>query len=137
MDIVIVHAAATWVMFGVIALVQLVHYPSFLYVPAERFLEFERFHQARISFIVVPAMLLEAGTAVLLFREPRFQGDPLFLLSLGLLLLVWLSTALLQGPLHGKLEKAYDETLILRLIRWNWLRTIGWGFRAVVIGHLL
>ena len=49
-----------------------------------------------------------------------------------LLLLIWLSTAFLQVPLHRRLAAGYDSRTATRLVRSNWVRTIAWTVRGVV-----
>lgn len=46
-------------MFGVIWMMQLVHYPLMHFVPEERFTRFETAHRQRISLVVGPLMALE------------------------------------------------------------------------------
>ncbi|MCS3861544.1 hypothetical protein GGP86_001322 [Salinibacter ruber] len=57
------HAAATLVMFGVILIVQRVHYPLFHYVRAADYEAFQAAHMRRITWIVGPAMAVELTTA--------------------------------------------------------------------------
>ena len=51
-------------------------------------------------------------------------------LGLMLVLLIWLSTALIQSPLHGKLSAAYDAARHASLVRGNRLRTWLWLLRG-------
>ena len=44
---------------GLIWTVQLVHYPSFQFIEKDSFVEFEKFHQRKISILVIPLMILE------------------------------------------------------------------------------
>jgi hypothetical protein len=130
------HLCATCAMAGVIWIVQLVHYPAFLFVAKERFAEFERFHCARISFVVMPLMFLELGTAAILLLQSGLGANPVFGISLGILFLLWVSTFALHAPLHRALTQGWNAELIERLIRRNWLRTIGWTSRGVLLGVL-
>jgi hypothetical protein len=68
---------------------------------------------------------------LLVFRP---QGTPLWMLIAGaaLLLVVWLSTAVLQVPLHATLTKGYDERAIAMLVSTNWIRTVAWSARGVL-----
>lgn len=125
---------ATLYMTGLIWFVQLVHYPMFANVPAEVFVEYERVHQARTTWAVGPAMLLELGTAIaLLWVRP--PGVPLWVawVGLALLLLVDGSTAVFFGPQHGRLSAGFDAQLHRQLVDWNWLRTAGWTARGVLL----
>ena len=49
----ILHLIATSVMVGVIWVIQLVHYPSFHFVELKQYTTFQRFHMARISYVVI------------------------------------------------------------------------------------
>jgi len=127
----ITHLLATAAMVGVIWLVQLAHYPSFRYIDPAQFTRFEKFHCASISFVVMPLMLLELATAALLYSSG--ERTMAFLASLILLALIWVSTFAVQVPLHQKLEMGYDLPSINRLITTNWIRTICWSGRFLLL----
>jgi len=127
--LVAVQSAATFAMTGVIWLVQLVQYPGFARVGAAEFGAFHRHHCRSIGFVVGPLMVLELLTALLLAAA----GEPhwFWRVMLGALLSIWLSTALLQGPLHGRLTREGPRPELVRaLVRGNWLRTILWSARS-------
>jgi hypothetical protein len=130
-----VHALATAAMFGVIWLVQLAHYPLMLSVGPERFHEWHKGHLARITFVVGPLMLLETATGLAWILLPDPANSPLLAwVGMGLIFAIWLSTAILQVPLHRKLELGgYDASVIRRLVATNWLRTLAWSARAVLV----
>ena len=50
-----------------------------------------------------------------------------------LVFVVWLSTFALQVPIHNRLKIRKDEILIRRLVVSNWIRTLAWSFKAVLI----
>lgn len=60
----IVHLAATLSMVGLIWFVQIVHYPLFAYVGAEKFIAYEAAHARLTTWVVAPPMLTEALTAL-------------------------------------------------------------------------
>ena len=125
----IAQAAATFGMTGVIWLVQLVQYPGFRHVGTAAFANFHRHHCRSIGLVVGPLMVLELLTALLL----AVAGEPLWFwrTMLGVLLIIWISTALWQGPLHGRLSREGARPDLLRaLVRGNWLRTILWTARS-------
>lgn len=124
------HLAACLYMTGVICLIQGVHYPAFLDIDRARFSAFSRYHRRRMAGLVMPVMLLELVTGVLLFRK---LPDSLYTANLVGLVLIWCSTMLLSVPCHKQLEKGYDEETVQRLIRTNWPRTILWTTRAVLL----
>jgi hypothetical protein len=70
-------------------------------------------------------LLLAAGGDV--FRRPAF------LLSVGLLVAIWASTFLVQVPLHNALVDGFDAGAHGSLVRTNWVRTIGWSARGLLL----
>ena len=130
----LVQAAATLFMTGVIWIVQAVLYPLFALVGRDGFGEYAREHQRRITPVVAVAMPVEAVTAVLLlFVTPAGVQMGLLVLGAILLLPIWLSTALLQVPAHRRLSSGFDDRAAARLVRTNWLRTALWSTRSALI----
>jgi hypothetical protein len=122
-------AGATWGMTGVIWIVQLVQYPGFARVGRTEFAAFHAHHCRSIGFVVGPLMMVEMLTAVLL----AWGGQPAWFwqMMLGMLLVIWLSTGLWQGPLHGRLAREGPRAELVRvLVRGNWLRTVLWTARS-------
>lgn len=134
----IAQALASLYMTGLIWFVQLVHYPMFADVPEEAFVRYEQIHQARTVWAVGPMMLLELGTALAMFAY-RPEGVPAWVAwaGLALLLLVDGSTAVFFGPQHGRLSAGFDAELHRQLVDWNWLRTIGWTLRGLLMLYAL
>ena len=132
------HLALTLFMTGVIVFVQVVHYPLMSWVGTEGYRSYQDAHMRRTSWVVLPAMGLELGAAVGLAATRLGTADaPLALAGLALLALIWLSTAGLQAPLHGRLASGFDAVLHRRLVRSNWIRTVAWGARVPVALALL
>lgn len=122
-------------MTGLIWFVQLVHYPLFPYAEAGDFRSFAADHQRRTGWVVVPLMLTEAATASLLLFS---SASPLLVwLGWGFLGSIWLTTALVQVPLHRRLAAGYDPRAARRLVITNWWRTIAWTARAGIAWLLL
>ena len=131
-SLLIMHFLSTVWMLAVIIFVQLLHYPSFLFVEPHKYKRFFQFHQNRISIIVVPPMLVELCSLILLNHHFHFS-KLLLLISLLLLILIWLSTFLIQVPQHQLLIKNPSLALINLLIRFNWIRTFLWTLKSVII----
>ena len=130
----LVQALSTFGMTAVIWIVQLVQYPSFAKVDPSAFVEFHALHSTRITFVVGPLMLAEALSAVaLVFDSGRYAERWEVWIGLGLVGLVWASTALLQVPMHGRLGAGFDESAWRLLCRSNWVRTVGWSLRSVLV----
>jgi hypothetical protein len=130
----ILHAASSWMMVGVIWFVQVVHYPLMSRADRVRFPEFAAAHSRRTTWIVAPPMLIEAATAAILaFRPP--PGVPAFSawFGLGLVGIIWVSTAALQVPRHRDLADGFDPRAHRRLVATNWIRTLAWTGRGILI----
>lgn len=122
-------------MTGVIWMVQLVHYPSFLFVDIVNFKNFHAFHSNRISWIVAPVMLLELLTSYfLVYYDSR---NILNWVGLVLIVLIFLLTAFVSVPQHNKLSLAHDEAVIHKLISSNWYRTALWSMRFALLSYMI
>ena len=126
------HAASCFALFGVIWIVQLVHYPSFSWVRPRDFAAFARFHADSITPVVLPLMLAEAATAAALYwRAPPDSPNSWHFWNVGSIAFVWASTFLLSVPCHERLSaRGWHASTHARLVRTNWLRTAAWTGRA-------
>ncbi len=127
----IADAVSTWFMVGVIWLVQLVVYPSFRDFVPSRFRDAMLRHQTWMARIVVLPMLFELATSLLLLaRHPDSILDWCGCLCAAM----WgFSTVLIQIPQHEALLAGGPiETLLKRLILWNWLRTVAWTLHGIL-----
>jgi hypothetical protein len=120
-------------MTGLIWFVQIVHYPSFLNFSSDRnaFGTFHAHHVFRTGVVVIPVMLAELGTSISL----NLLSTPVPIINitgLGLVILIWLSTFLLQAPAHNKLQNGFNEKVIQGLLNTNWIRTILWSTKALL-----
>lgn len=131
-DIFQFHLIFTSLMVGVIWVIQLVHYPSFHYVKKDNYPLFQRFHMQRISIIVMPLMTIELLSGSYLVYD-RLYLNIYFLSSILILLVIWLLTAVIFSGLHQRLEKGYGESLVNKMILYNWIRTVLWTLRLLLI----
>lgn len=122
-------------MTGVIWFVQLVQYPSFRYVDPATFPQFHAHHSTAITWIVAPLMVAEALSAIAFLWEPlRVQMPWEIWLGIALVAVVWGATAFLAVPAHSRLASGFDEAAWRWLVSTNWVRTIAWSARAVLVG---
>jgi len=128
----IIHLIATSVMVGVIWVIQLVHYPSFHFIELKQYTAFQRFHMSRISYVVIPAMLIELFTLILIVISMD-QIDTLVVVSAILLIFIWLMTAVFFSGVHQRLTLGYDQTVVDKLVKLNWGRTLLWTLRLLLI----
>lgn len=129
-----VQLVSTLLMTGVIWWVQLVHYPLFALVDPATFPAYEREHVRRTGWLVAPLMGCELGSAVLAnLLRPGWE------LGLGLLLLalIWVTTFLVQVPQHKRLMIDADPRLMRRLVNFNWIRTVLWTLRSLLVVYAL
>jgi hypothetical protein len=130
-----IHLAVTWMLVGLIWVVQILVYPQFQKVAAAEFNAYHFSHCLRIGLIVAPLLFTEIATSAwLLYAGQRTLP---FVISLGLIPVVWLCTAVFQAPMHIKLMRGFDAPLIHRLILTNWIRTLAWTARGVLVSFTL
>ena len=130
-ELLLIHAAATWALVGLIWTIQVVHYPLFARVGVAQFVAYHRAHTRRIAWVVGPLMLVELGTALLLCMGR--QGQLVWWVSLLPLAYNWSATGWVQVPLHRQLGARADPALIQRLVRSNWGRTWAWTLRGLLL----
>ena len=131
------HAAATWLMVGVIWIVQLVHYPMFAALDRAAFQQAHQFHSRSISFVVVPVMLAELLLGFYLWWQAGLPHAALAIAQ-GILVVIWLATFAVIVPLHDRLQRrGFCEATHKALVRWNWVRTVGWSVRGLLVLALM
>jgi hypothetical protein len=134
----LVHAAATWFMVGLIWTIQLVHYPLFSRVGAGEFTNYENEHTGRMGrLLMVPAGVEVATGAALVWGRPLEVGLPAVLVAGALLVVIWIVTAVVQVPLHSRLERGYSAEVVTRLVATNWIRTGLWTARGLAVGLMV
>ena len=118
-------------MFGVIWMVQLVHYPLMRFVSSGRFTSFETAHRSRISMVVGPLMAVEGICVIAFLVNPPpglswwlpWAGAAAEAVAIG-------TTVFASAPLHERLNAHFDQMSLDRLIATNWIRTVAWTGRA-------
>ncbi len=136
MGLLTVQLLSTLAMFGLIWFVQMVHYPLFLQVGPQQFPAYEQAHANRTTWVVAPLMLVELGSSLALL-VPRWRAVGVSAaaawMGAALVALIWLSTALVQVPLHNRLHAGYSTTAIRQLVATNWVRTAAWTARSILV----
>ena len=126
--------ASTWFLVGLIWLIQIVHYPLFNYVGSEEFRVFHENHKILITPVVGIVMTVELITSVIIiFQRPNGVRNWLGIVGIILLGVIWISTALLQINFHNMLSYKFDENVLEMLINTNWIRTICWSLRGIIL----
>ncbi|MSQ43126.1 MAG: hypothetical protein EXR45_02810 [Chloroflexi bacterium] len=136
--VLIVTCASAWYLTGLIWTIQWVHYPLFEMVNPDVFVRYEAAHTIAITTIVGPVMLAELVSAVAwIVVCPASLGRATPVTGLCLVILVWVSTAVLQVPLHDMLSNGYDAQVISTLVATNWIRTTLWTTRSGMLAWTL
>ncbi len=125
------HHASTWALVGLIWTIQLAHYPLFANIGREAFQAYHQRYTKQITWVVAPLMFAELGTAVWLVIAG--SRELWFLTSLVPLAFNWISTWLVQIPLHDKLSAGFDSQVHARLVSSNWWRTAAWSLRGLCL----
>ena len=122
---------AAWYMAGLCWFVQAVAYPQFARVAAADFPAYHKAHTTFTSLVVLPPMIVELATAVaLVWHGPH---DGVFQMSLLLVSVCWINTFAMAVPAHAKLTRAHDTAVIRTLVRANWIRTLAWTARGLLL----
>ena len=129
----LIHIFATVFMVGLIWFVQIVHYPLFASVGADGFRAYEEQHQRLTTWVVAPVMLVELLTSTWLWKTAPPHLSVCCSAGLALLGLIWLTTAFLSVPAHNALSEGFSETAYRKLVATNWIRTIAWSIRGVLV----
>ena len=132
--VLLLNVATTLMMIGVIWIIQVVHYPLFSRVGIEAFTQYQAEHTSRITLVVMPLMVVEAITALLLVIQPPAQMPPtLFIIGLVLIGIIWGLTFFVHVPQHTQLSIGFDALNHQHLVRSNWVRTVLWSLRGVIM----
>ena len=136
--VLLANVAATLMLTGLIWFVQVVHYPLFARVGLERFAAYEAAHVRATGRVVGLPMIVEAITsAVLAGWPPAPELALVYRLGLLLVVLIWVSTVVVQVPKHEALGAAFDPKVHGGLVRTNWIRTAAWSARGVLVLYAL
>lgn len=122
---------------GVIWFVQIVHYPLLSVVPVQSAASVAVEHQRRTGWVVGAPMALEGVTTLALlvlvpegvaWFVPWLAGIPLAV-ALG-------ATIFLSVPRHERMAREPDAQVGKELVSTNWVRTIAWTVRGLVVGGM-
>ena len=130
----LINLASTWFMVGLIWLIQIVHYPLFRLVGEPNYVEYQRSHQTRITWIVGPVMIAElASSGWLVWLLAQSTAAIWMQVNLALVIAIWIVTATMQVPAHDRLSRGFESGIHRFLVLGNWIRTIAWTARGVLI----
>lgn len=136
--ILLVNAASTWMMTGVIWLVQVVVYPNFRLVPPDAYPAYEAAHISSIALLVGPLMLAETLTSAwLLVDRPASVPVWLPLAGLACVVVVWAVTLCVNTPQHSLLSLGFRADVHSALVATNWIRTAAWSAHSLLAAVML
>lgn len=133
MNLYFLQFSISWAMCAIIWVIQLVHYPTFNYIDKKQFKAFHQHHSNSIGIIVAPLMLLELALSAWFFWQDRH--NMLLVLILLCVVALWCCTFFVQVPLHQQLGKRRTQKAIKELIYSNWIRTVLWTVKAVLVTY--
>jgi len=118
------------ILVGVILMTQILSYPLLLKLGISNFYNYYNSYTKRISFIVIPLMIFEVLLSIIL----NIILNNFYLFASNILLfVVWGSTFFIQVPIHNKLSSNHSYVLINKLIYTNWIRTIAWICKLIIL----
>ena len=127
----IFNIAISWGLLLLIWLVQIIIYPGLSRIHSKDFVNCHSWYVVRISVIVMPLMIGEAIITIawLVWTKVSIYAA----VTAGLVVIIWLSTFILQVPIHKYLRSGKDDSYIRRLVATNWIRTIAWSLKTVLV----
>jgi len=137
-SLLLVHLSATLFMVGVIWFVQVAHYPLLARVAPDDIPRYEKAHTRLATWVVGPPMLVELVSGViLLWACPAGVSSLLAWVGVALLAVTCCSTQFFQVPCHARLSRAFDPAVHRRLVQTNWVRTVAWSLRGLLVLWML
>lgn len=136
--VLLANVASTLMLVGLIWFVQVVHYPQFACVGVDRFIQYQSEHVRLTTWVVALPMLVEAVTsAVLVWKPPAHDLQLACWAGLSMVIVIWVSTFVFQVPGHNALATGFDSNAHRGLVLSNWIRTIAWSMRGMLVLILL
>jgi hypothetical protein len=124
--------AATLLLTGIAAFVQVVHYPLFASVGEPQFTSYHEAHSRLTTRVVIVPMVIELITAWLLLLEPPADEGALTILGALLASATWALTVLVAVPAHRQLSTGLRPRALRRLLRANLVRSLTWAGHSAV-----
>jgi hypothetical protein len=127
----IANVAVSWGLLTLIWLVQIIIYPGLARIPADDFVQHHAWYVTRMTMIVLPLMIAEIIIAIawLFLEDSAFYP----MVAGSLVIIVWWSTVTFQVPVHKRLQAGKDRSKLTRLAATNWIRTVAWTIKAVLV----
>ncbi len=128
--LVVIHAASTLFMVGLIWTIHYVHYPLFAYVGESTYTSFQAEHVARIGKLLFVPWLTEGitllGILVLAFLGGHKAWKVPAIINGPAMAVVLLISGFWSAPAHAKLADGFDKSILDQLMAANLVRTLAW-----------
>ncbi len=121
----------TSALIGLIWTVQIVIYPQMGAMSEAGFTSWHRSYTRRMGWLVGPLMGGELALAVIWLMVD--SSRLLAWLGFSLIGVNWLSTIFIQIPIHLSLAEKWRGKSVQKLVFSNWIRTMAWSLRGVVL----
>ena len=132
--LILLNFIVTLTMLSIIMVTQIVSYHLFLNVDEKIFTSYHSEYVKIITIIVMPIMIIELALTIMLYYMLDGFLSQIFLISI---VLIFISTVIIQVPIHNKLKFSYDEYLAKKLIKTNWIRTFLWFLKVLVCYNII
>ena len=121
-------------MTGIIGFIQFVQYPMLSHISSFDFSCYYKKYISRISWIIYPVMIIEICFASWLSFLPVHSKLQLpVLITFILLALASLNTFLIQAPLNQKLQLAFNNDVLSKMLFYNMIRFLSWALRTLIL----
>ena len=128
--LIVVHAAASMFMVGLIWTIHYVHYPLFAYVGESTYASFQAVHVERIGRLLFVPWLTEGftliGILVLAFLGGHKTLRVPAVLNSAAMAVVLVISGFWSAPAHGKLADGFDKAVHDELMTVNLIRSLAW-----------
>ena len=123
MDLTTLNVLLNSILVGIILITQFVNYPLFKKID-QNFEIIHKEYTTKMGYVVAPIMVLEAVTVFSMYIYYPKSNELVFITCLTII--IWLSTFLIQVPIHKTISFKKDSEKINKLISTNYIRTISW-----------
>ena len=128
--LIVVHAAASMFMVGLIWTIHYVHYPLFAYVGESTYASFQAVHVERIGRLLFVPWLTEGfsliGIVALAFLGGRKTLRVPAVINGAAMAIVLVISGFWSARTHGKLAEGFDKAVHDELMTVNLIRTLAW-----------
>ena len=128
--LIVVHAAASLFMVGLIWTIHYVHYPLFAYVGESTYASFQAVHVERIGRLLFVPWLTEGFTLIGILALAFLGGHKTLrvpaVLNGAAMAIVLVISGFWSAPAHGKLAEGFDKAVHDELMTVNLIRTLAW-----------